>query len=327
MSSEPNQPPKRAGTRSYRNLTPLDPSPAIPAIPADADAYRSHPLVPPAQPSEVHVPQPDFSHTQLRLRQPKQSASEKTADKFEAMEELLKIAPFDNLGDFLAILFHNPIRGKPNPRGTTHTHVVAQFLRGRTTIKMSDILPLMYHHKASFPTSKSVNVHEQNQMFSTSGPVDESNHARPFISTWATRLVAAEARKQIGRATRDDPEDPEARVQLRATSNGRRAAHVVTWKELLQNTKYSIRLPLPWFLTEYMSAPKSKGAFFVRKRRPHPIVSVSLLHEALMCAHLSLFRFKSELLLRSSFPEIATPMVIWPWLSVSGTSHASRIST
>ncbi|KAJ7807578.1 hypothetical protein B0H13DRAFT_1928946 [Mycena leptocephala] len=91
---------------------------------------------------------------------------------------------------------------------------------------MSHILPLMYHHKASFPHSKCVDVHEQKEMFATSGPVDQSNHARPFISTWATRLVALEARKQVGRATKDDPNDPDTQTRFRAHSNDRTNAKI-----------------------------------------------------------------------------------------------------
>ncbi|KAJ6601767.1 hypothetical protein DFH09DRAFT_1020041 [Mycena vulgaris] len=203
------------------------------------------------------------------------------AAKFTAREELLKNSPFETLGDLLAILFYNTPRGEPNPRGKTHSHVVAQFLRGRTNIKMAEILPLMYHHKASFPSAKSIEAEEQDEMFSTSGPADRIHHARPFMSTWATRLVAVEARKQVGRATRNDPDDPDDLTRLRAHSNGRKNVHVVTWPELLRHfnlkwieTKYGIRLRLPMFLTEFMSAPSSKGVFFVRKRRPHPIIQV-----------------------------------------------------
>ncbi|KAJ7896307.1 hypothetical protein B0H14DRAFT_3853697 [Mycena olivaceomarginata] len=91
-------------------------------------------------------------------------------------------------------------------------------------------------------------------MFSTSGSIDEIHHARPFISAWATRLVAAQARKQADRATRDDPDNPDSRTRFVARTNGRKAgAHVVTWSQLLANfnlnsihTKYSTsegRLP------------------------------------------------------------------------------------
>ncbi|KAF8131736.1 hypothetical protein K438DRAFT_1998825 [Mycena galopus ATCC 62051] len=94
-------------------------------------------------------------------------------------------------------------------------------------------------------------------------------HARPFMSTWATRLVASEARKQVGRVTVDDPEDPESRVQLRASSNGRgnSAAHVITWRDFRNFM----------FLTKYMSAPRVKGVFIERRRRPYPMIQVAAL--------------------------------------------------
>ncbi|KAJ7138817.1 hypothetical protein C8R46DRAFT_1320848 [Mycena filopes] len=251
MSSGAPQPKKNlVGTRSYRSHVPVDPNPHIPAAPP-------------------------------RLRAEKQTAEQKQLDKFGAIEKLLKDWPFDTIGDFLAILFYNKPRDEPDPRGTTHAHAVAQFLRGRSNIKMSTILPLMYHHKASFPNKKSPNKHERQQVFATSGPADQSNHARPFMSTWATRLVAAEARKQVGRATRDDPERPDEHARFRAQSNQRTDAQTVTWPALLANfslakihTKYSVRLPLAIFLTEAMAAPSSKGKIFIRKRRPHPIIQV-----------------------------------------------------
>ncbi|KAJ7898728.1 hypothetical protein B0H13DRAFT_2337383 [Mycena leptocephala] len=72
---------------------------------------------------------------------------------------------------------------------------------------------------ASYPFSKSANVDEQKLMFSTTHPLDEISHARPFISAWAVKLVAAEARKQVGNATRNDPGDPDDHTQLRARTN------------------------------------------------------------------------------------------------------------
>ncbi|KAJ7689627.1 hypothetical protein B0H17DRAFT_1180201 [Mycena rosella] len=119
---------------------------------------------------------------------------------------------------------------------------------------MSDILPLICSHKASYPASKSADVHEQKEMFATTGPADQIHHARPFISTWATRLFAFEGRKQVGRSAQNDPDDPERRDNLRAQTNGR--------KEGVE------------FCTEVWSAPMAKGVFFVRKRRPHPIIQV-----------------------------------------------------
>ncbi|KAJ7023352.1 hypothetical protein C8F04DRAFT_1048051 [Mycena alexandri] len=280
MSHGTNPPNKNPGTRTYRRIqTTLDANPIIPQPPASADAYRLDPTAP--LPPAIVYTAPDFPHTQPRMRSEKQTTEEKTRQKFTAIEELLKNWPFETIGDFLSILFYNKPRGDIDPRGTTHAHAVAQFLRGRSSIKMSDILPLLYNHKASFPTKKCADSHEKKYMFSTSGPENQSSHARPFMSTWATRLVASEARKQIGRATRDDPERPDEHTRFRASSNARTNAHVVTWPELLANfsmakihAKYCIRLPLPMFLTEFMAAPSNKGVFFVRKRRPHPMIQV-----------------------------------------------------
>ncbi|KAJ7931857.1 hypothetical protein B0H13DRAFT_1857510 [Mycena leptocephala] len=204
MSSDPNQTLVRTGSRSYRRYTPLDANPTIPTIPVNADGYRLDPSVHPSATPQPSSTLPDFPHTQPRLRRQKQTAEEKTLDKFAAMEEFLNSSSFDTLGDFLAILFYNKPRDETDPRAE---------------IKMSHILPMMYHHKASFPNSKCVDVHEQKEMFATSGLINQSNHARPFMSTWATRLVALEARKQVGRATRDDLNDPDNLTRFRAHSD------------------------------------------------------------------------------------------------------------
>ncbi|KAF8212894.1 hypothetical protein K438DRAFT_2167933 [Mycena galopus ATCC 62051] len=283
------------GNRPYRNRTaaPLDPNPVIPTRPPNADAYRIHEPLPSSNPVETPSTQPEFSHTQMHLRAPKQTPAAKAFDKFAAMEELLKNSPFDSLGDMLSVIFYNCPRGVPDPRGTTHKRVVAQFLRGRTNIRMSHILPLMYHHKASYPPSTSVNVSEQKEMFSTTGPADKSHHACPFMSTWATRLVATEARKQIGRATRENSDDEEKGGRPVARTNGRKDdVHVITWPELLANfnmkkihEKYSVRLPLAIFLTASMAAPSSKGAFVVRKRRPYTTAQVGAVASFILSHH------------------------------------------
>jgi hypothetical protein len=65
---------------------------------------------------------------------------------------------------------------------------------------------LIYHHRCSYPAKDSSRLLEREMMFSTTREASTIHHARPFLSTWAAKLVATEARKQIGRATRDDPE-------------------------------------------------------------------------------------------------------------------------
>ncbi|KAJ7628105.1 hypothetical protein B0H17DRAFT_871864, partial [Mycena rosella] len=220
-----------------------------------------------------------------RLRAPPQTAEEKLAQKFAAIDIFFQDSPFDSVGDFLSILFYNRPHGKSDLRGSTHATAVAKFLRGYTHTKMADILPLIYHHRCSFPAKNSSRIHERDAMFCTSGEASEIHHARPFISTWATRLVAAEARRQILSATKDDPADPDLRVQLRASTNGRgkTSAHVVTWKDFKNFSiksiaeRYWVKLKLPMFLSKYMSGPMVKGVFVERKRRPYPMVRTSII--------------------------------------------------
>ncbi|KAF8144339.1 hypothetical protein K438DRAFT_2102436, partial [Mycena galopus ATCC 62051] len=88
-------------------------------------------------------------------------------------------------------------------------------------------------------------------MFSTVGPVDKIHHARPFMSTWPTRLVATEACKQVDRSTREDSGDSVKGGRPVAHTNSHKdGVHVITWPELLVNfnirkihEKYSVRLP------------------------------------------------------------------------------------
>jgi hypothetical protein len=220
------------------------------------------------------------------LRQPRlpadQRAAAKEIEKFSAMDNFLKnLEPFESLGDFLAILFHNRVHGETDPRGLSHAKVVARFLRGHSDIRMAHIFPLIYKHRNSFPSINSSQSHEQDSMFLTDGPLGEIRHARPFLSTWATRITAVEARKQICKGTEDDPDDPEDHVQLRAKSNGRGTGHVITRHEMRNfslhrlERKYRKRHPLPTYLAESMSAPEVKnGVFVVRQCRPHPNVIV-----------------------------------------------------
>ncbi|KAJ6487520.1 hypothetical protein DFH09DRAFT_1252793 [Mycena vulgaris] len=200
------------------------------------------------------------------------------------MERVLSdLKPFASLGDFLAILFFNRAHGKSNPRGVTHAKSVAKFLFGHSQIKMADVLPLIYKHRNGYPSINASRAHEREQMFSTSVDPTDIHHARPFLSTWAARVTALEARRQVAAGTHDDPDDPDDHVQLRAKGNGRGKGQVITFQHMGRfsirriKEKYLKRLPLPMMLTEYMSAPKAPkdGVFAVRVRRPHPIIQVS----------------------------------------------------
>ncbi|KAJ7183909.1 hypothetical protein C8R46DRAFT_1159212 [Mycena filopes] len=201
---------------------------------------------------------------QPRLRKPMLTPEERAAadlaEKLEAMESFLSnLAPFSSLGDFLSILFFN--RQRSSRGGTTHAKAVSRFLSGRSEIRMSHILPLIYKHRSSVLSISSARSNERDQMFCTSGRLEDIQHARPFMSTWAARLTAEEARQQILTATSDDPDDPDTHIQLRATSNGRGPGHVIMPQDVAHFS--------------FMSAPRVKGVFVVRKRRPHPMIQVS----------------------------------------------------
>lgn len=109
--------------------------------------------------------------SQPRLIQPPQSDAQKLSLKFERMETLLKDSGFDSLGEFLKILLYNPSRvfGEPDPRGSCHAKAVSRFLQGRNKIKMADVIPLIYGHKHSAPSSSSPRYSERHAPFSSSG--------------------------------------------------------------------------------------------------------------------------------------------------------------
>ncbi|KAF8144039.1 hypothetical protein K438DRAFT_1993199 [Mycena galopus ATCC 62051] len=175
MSYTPNIPPNPGKVvRSYTRKPALDPNPTIRPPPADAALYRVDQMTWDAPTFSFEPALPDFPHEQPRLRAAPETQEQKLANKFSAMEQLLEDLPFDSIGDFLAILFYNRPHGESDPRGFTHATSVAHFLRGRTAIKMSDVLPLMYSHRCSFPAKDSPHLHERKSMFSTTDEAAEA---------------------------------------------------------------------------------------------------------------------------------------------------------
>ena len=219
------------------------------------------------------------SSSQLRLIQSPQSDAQKLASKFKRMEEFLKDSGFDSIGEFLEILFYNPSRlsGKPDPRGTCHAKAVSRFLQGRNKIRMSDIISLIYKHKHSAPSPTSPLYSERNASFSSTVSPQEIFHARPSLFSWATNLVADHVHHEIYALTAKDDI-----THLRASTNGHRPDRVnlVTWEALGRFSiaalceKYKARAPVSWYLTESMTASRKNGIIILKKRRPHPIVSI-----------------------------------------------------
>ena len=110
----------------------------------------------------------------------------------------------DSIGEFLRILFYNPIRisGKDDPRGTAHGLAVARFLQGKTNVKMSEIIELIYSPKHSAPSSRSTHYHERHAPFSPSVSPSDIQHAHPCLFTWAKNLVGKHVYQEIYKLVR-----------------------------------------------------------------------------------------------------------------------------
>jgi hypothetical protein len=292
--------------RKYVKIPKNLPIPVIPTLPvfypSELDAYRPeiaaetthHPsgIFEYNNPAASHAPfsadaespqTSSFSHTQPRLRVPPRNAAEKHQDDFERMDTLLKNSGFDSIGHLLSVLFYNHKRNSGNidPRSATHAKAVSRFLSGRSEVKMSHIINLIYHHPRSKPSPKSQRNFEREMSFCPSATPSEIHHARPCLSTWATHLVGDELHLVIGKLGHRNPSDPNDRTQLRAQTNRRstRDVKVVTWDDISSfsvfrtRDKYMGEGRLAWFVTDRMAGPTKSGVTVVRKRRPHTMAS------------------------------------------------------
>jgi len=129
------------------------------------------------------------SSSQPRLIQPPQNTTQKLEVKLKRMENILGDWGFDSIGEFLEILFYNPV-GKDDPRSVAHDLAVARCLQGKMKIKMSDIIALIYSHKHSAPSPKSTRHHERHAPFSPSVSPAEIHHAASFFIHLGKEVLA-----------------------------------------------------------------------------------------------------------------------------------------
>jgi hypothetical protein len=211
--------------------------------------------------------------TQQRLRKPGQS-------KWQKADNIVHLITkeFRSLGAFLEILFHVRDASVNDPRTPSHKLQVTAFLEGQSNVRMAHIIDLIYCHPQGWPPKGDT----ESDLYFAPPDVAAPNDikfARPALSTWALQLVGPDIRREVGGLTENDPNDPEDRTQLRASTNGRaKHVRVATWNDLgivsipwMAGT-YKWRARAFWYITECAGAPTVKGAIVIRKRRPHPTV-------------------------------------------------------
>jgi hypothetical protein len=92
----------------------------------------------------------------------------------------------------------------------------------------SHLVSGMYNHRyTSSPLWKAKNIHERELAFSSNLSVDEIHHARPAISSLASKIVGERIHQEVGKLSKDP------RSQIRAGTNGRGwDLKVGSWNEL-----------------------------------------------------------------------------------------------
>src|SRR5258705_4102651 len=97
---------------------------------------------------------------------------------------------------------------------------------------MGHIISFIYYHRQSQPKPKSLHADDTFLSFSTTTSPAAIHHARPSLSTWAAQLVDNEVYREVGKLTKNDPDDPDDCTQLRASTNGRgKNVRVATWED------------------------------------------------------------------------------------------------
>ncbi|KAJ6545695.1 hypothetical protein B0H19DRAFT_1308385 [Mycena capillaripes] len=243
--------------RKHVRLRPL----IIPSIPGLSSTSSSNSPV---------TPSPSSASTQVQLRAPRRT-------KWKKMDDFLTSYGFENLGDFLAILFHPRVRGEPNPRTRRHRAAVSAFLQGCSNTKMADLIELLYNHPQSRPKKKYPD--QCAAALSPHKPLGEILFARPCLSSWATQVVGNRAHFRVGKLGRK-PKEGRSRRHLRATTNGRNPNAQVVEREDTDFTiqglaeQYAKEDEFLWYLTECFAAPRKNGKVVVRKCRPHTVIQV-----------------------------------------------------
>ncbi|KAJ6511068.1 hypothetical protein C8R45DRAFT_1068877 [Mycena sanguinolenta] len=257
MSTNPGQTPAPRVRQYNRTPAPL----TIPVIPQLASVSASNSPV---------TPSPSSVSSQIPLRAARRS-------QWAKVDAVLGTYGFSNVGKFLAVLFHPRIRGQKDLRTKPHRQAVAAFLQGRSSVKMAQVIELLYNHHKSRPKKNDSDQYLAG--FSAHRPLSEIKCARPCLSSWATRLVGDHAYYRVNKLAQKQ-RGSRNRRHLRAKTNGRtESAEVVEWKDTeftIQElaVQYQKEDPFLWYLTDCFTASRKKGQVIIKKTRPHPVIQV-----------------------------------------------------
>jgi hypothetical protein len=165
----------------------------------------------------------DTSRLQSKLRKKQKSQWEKVDYILGHISD-----EFQSLGDFLKVLFQPKYRGRPDERTMKHRMIVSAFLSGRSTVRIGEIINLIYNHGQSQPSASSKDFDVCNTPFSPCVSHLDMKYARPALSTWATQLVGDQVSRECHALTQNDPGYPDHLAQLRPSSKRKPGATPVT---------------------------------------------------------------------------------------------------
>jgi hypothetical protein len=158
-----------------------------------------------------------------KLRKERKSQWEKADVIFEKISD-----EFHSLGDFLKVLFHPKSCGVPDERMAKHRMMVSTFLSSHSTIRMGDIISLIYDHGQSQPSTYSKDFDACNTPFPPTFLHLDIKYACPSLSTWATQLVGEKVSRECHALTKNDPDFPEHLAQFKPSSHKKPGATPVT---------------------------------------------------------------------------------------------------
>ncbi|THU82314.1 hypothetical protein K435DRAFT_691776, partial [Dendrothele bispora CBS 962.96] len=177
--------------------------------------------------------------------------------------------------------------GSSQAFGERHRASLQAFLQGRMKVKSVELVVRMFNHRYSFPSTRCKDyVEERSKSYSLSIlSLSTIKYARCSLSSWATQIVGNRVYRDMKDLIHPKPNDNKPifiNPRLVTSANMRTKAKGVktVTKDDLLSFKISDhvhffkdRVPLIWYLTECMAAPRMNSLLITCKRRPPSIVS------------------------------------------------------